>query len=330
MAVMRVSVMVVMAGVVMATRREEVEQVLKNQLARDLGMASAGMRGNVSWPEYERMREVWREAERQAEVVRMVRKGWKRMGGDYRENLVARVEERVGEQGETRVRVTFPVEQLGRRVLVKEALLRATVEEDGGSAERRIVQIVAGEEGITLVSTLQEEIEVGEVVQGWLEKLDSNLGLLLLLPPGTKLLGLPSLSLLLQKGRHGRSRRSAMMHSNDCSSRRDGRCCREDMEVDLAKLKGFEFIFEPRQFNAFMCAGRCPARFLPMNDHSLLQSLLHLQQGEEDATAPRVKRPCCVPSQYESMNILHLDPEDSSKLRVTSWKSVIVTQCACG
>jgi hypothetical protein len=99
------------------------------------------------------------------------------------------------------------------------------------------------------------------------------------------------------------------------------------MLVDLTKLQGFDFIFEPLTFNAYMCAGRCPARFLPLTDHSLLQSLLHLQGG---TGGPRVRRPCCVPSAYQSLNILHLDPANSAKLKVTSWKSVIVTQCACG
>ena len=183
------------------------------------------------------------------------------------------------------------------------------------------------EEGVTLATRLGEEVEVGDMVQGWLEEPSTNLGLLLLLPPGASLVGLPSLSLQLEAGHRGRRRRAATP-SNDCSARRDNRCCRDNMVVDLTQLKGFEFIYEPQKFNAFMCAGRCPARFLPLNDHSLLQSLLHLK-GLDDNDAPRVKKPCCTPSKYERMNILHLDPDDPTKLKVTNWKSIIVTQCAC-
>lgn len=213
-------------------------------------------------------------------------------------------------------------------LLVKEAALSAFIRGQKGAT---LVQLVRGEEGISLAtSSLEEEVDVADMLQGWLERPNSNLGLLLLLPPGSELQGLPKISVHLQQGRRRRSRRSSSP-SNDCSSRKDNRCCRDDMMVDLTKLQGFEFIFEPTQFNAHMCSGRCPARFLPMNDHSLLQSLLHLQShNNDDATAPRIKRPCCVPSKYESINILHLDPDNATKLKVTQWKSIVVTQCACG
>ena len=37
------------------------------------------------------------------------------------------------------------------------------------------------------------------------------------------------------------------------------------------KLEGFSFIFQPEEFDASHCRGRCPPRYHPLNDHSLLQ-----------------------------------------------------------
>jgi len=111
---------------------------------------------------------------------------------------------------------------------------------------------------------------------------------------------------------------------NDCSAT-NYKCCRANMEVDLRRLKGFEFIVEPKVFNAYMCRGSCPLRYHPLSEHSLLQSLMHPQKGEALA-----RRPCCIPSQLSSIPILHLDEKNTNRLKVTMWKNVIVTQCACG
>ena len=100
--------------------------------------------------------------------------------------------------------------------------------------------------------------------------------------------------------------------------------------VKFKDLQGFDFILEPTEFNAFMCRGKCPARFRPLNDHSLLQSLMHIKQQRQEGGEGRVKRPCCVPAKLTSLPILHLDEENPAKLKVTVWKSIIVTECACG
>ena len=324
--------LLVVSTVTLASRKDDLEVQLKKQLVNDLGMPEGispdVRRANVSALEWVRMRGVWLEAERQAALVKGMRKEWRRVRrGQVRElEVVARLEERLGLQGETKIKLWFPLQDMGAGMMVQEAKLRLKVEGLGGS----LVKVVEEEEGITVSNNLVGEVEIEDEVQAWLEEPQTNLGLLLLLPPGSQLVGLPSISLRLEEGRRGRSRRSLMTKpSSDCSNRRDNRCCRNDMVVDLTSLQGFEFIFEPQQFNAYMCGGKCPARFLPLNDHSLLQSLMHLK-GMEDNDAPRVKRPCCVPSKYESMNILHLDPENATKLKVTSWKNIIVTQCACG
>jgi hypothetical protein len=59
------------------------------------------------------------------------------------------------------------------------------------------------------------------------------------------------------------------------------KCCRDDMKVNLRELKGFEFIVEPKEFNAFVCRGRCPPRYHPLTEHSLLQSVMHMKHSEK-------------------------------------------------
>ena len=117
---------------------------------------------------------------------------------------------------------------------------------------------------------------------------------------------------------------------NDCkaTSGKKPRCCRRPMQVDLRDIPGFEFIQQPTTFDAHICVGRCPPRFNPTNDHSLLQSLMHLKTQHLDK-AERIPRPCCAPTKMEPLDILHIDEYDSSRLRVTHWKNVIVGECAC-
>ena len=104
------------------------------------------------------------------------------------------------------------------------------------------------------------------------------------------------------------------------------------MTVKLRELEGFGFIMQPAEFDAFYCRGKCPARYLPRNDHSLLQSLLHLKSQREEegaSSSSKIKRPCCNPSKFESIDILHLDEMDPTRLKVTHWKNIIVSECAC-
>jgi integrin beta 8 len=118
----------------------------------------------------------------------------------------------------------------------------------------------------------------------------------------------------------------------DCRAGRSpgGPCCRQHMTVKLRELEGFGFIMQPAEFDAFYCRGKCPPRYLPRNDHSLLQSLLHLKsQREGGGGRARIKQPCCNPSKFESIDILHLDEMDPTRLKVTHWKNIIVSECAC-
>ena len=110
------------------------------------------------------------------------------------------------------------------------------------------------------------------------------------------------------------------------------------MPVKIKELSGFGFVYQPKRFDAAFCAGRCPARYHPFNDHSLIQSLVHIKTKREakrameagdDVVPDKVKTPCCSPAQFENLDILHLDESNVRKLRVTNWKNIIVSECAC-
>lgn len=124
---------------------------------------------------------------------------------------------------------------------------------------------------------------------------------------------------------------------NDCkkksgiSSNRKGRkqrCCRQKMPVNVKEMTGFNFILQPTSFDSYFCQGSCPARYNPINEHSLLQSLMHIRTRNK-SKLDRVPRPCCTPKKLLPLEILHLDDDDNTKLRVTHWKNVIVAECGC-
>ena len=103
------------------------------------------------------------------------------------------------------------------------------------------------------------------------------------------------------------------------------------MPVNVRELEGFGFIYQPAEFDAAFCAGKCPPRYHPLNDHSLLQSLMHIKsarKAKEVGKRAKIKKPCCTPSKFENLDILHLDEIDPTKLRVTNWKNIIVSECA--
>ena len=101
------------------------------------------------------------------------------------------------------------------------------------------------------------------------------------------------------------------------------KCCRHEMTVIFKDLKGFEFIVQPKNFDAGYCKGRCPPRYNPAHHHALLQSLIW---KEDKRKAPR---PCCAPSKLDELEILYFDENDPTKLKVSSWKNMKVLECAC-
>lgn len=134
------------------------------------------------------------------------------------------------------------------------------------------------------------------------------------------------------------------------------KCCREQMRVVFADIPGFDFIVEPKWFDAGLCRGRCPAKYNPATRHAFIQSLLwklHNGGGSAKKTGERPRRdrrrvrhhadigrtkapspppppkPCCAPSKLDQLQIIHVDETDPNSLKVTTWKEMSVVECAC-
>ena len=245
-------------------------------------------------------------------------------------------------------------------VLVTAASLTVSLKRSAAGSSGRVcaVQLVHGEEGIQLDCVRQEDdvedgdggggdtvrlrLDVTHAVQAWAMDDAANKGLLLEASGGGSIdeTAIDDLAINVEYVSGlvvVRQRRDVFLSTEllpsapgrtDCKVGVSGRrCCRQHMTVNLRELEGFEFIMQPAEFDAYYCVGKCPPRYLPRNDHSLLQSLLHLKH--RGGRGKGIKRPCCSPSKFESIDILHLDEQDSRRLKVTNWKNIIVSECAC-
>lgn len=141
----------------------------------------------------------------------------------------------------------------------------------------------------------------------------------------------PVLNIVTKIGnREKRSRQHKHMLQNarrkvrrtDCD-KDNHKCCRHAMEVVFKEIKEFQFIIQPKIFDAGYCRGKCPARYNPAHHHALLQSLIWKIDKNK---APR---PCCAPTKLIELEILHVDEEDNSKLKVSTWSDMRVLECAC-
>ncbi|KAF7988362.1 hypothetical protein HCN44_000935 [Aphidius gifuensis] len=116
---------------------------------------------------------------------------------------------------------------------------------------------------------------------------------------------------------HNHRSRKSECHGNN------KKCCRHEMTVIFKDLKGFEFIVQPKSFDAGYCKGRCPPRYNPAHHHAVLQSLIWKDNRG------KVPRPCCAPNKLTELEILFIDDNDSTKLKISSWKNMKVLECAC-
>lgn len=106
-------------------------------------------------------------------------------------------------------------------------------------------------------------------------------------------------------------------------SKKNEKCCRRQLKVQFKELAGLDFVIQPKMFDAGYCEGTCPTAYNPAHEHAVLQGKL------ADLGKYNVPRPCCTPSILSDIDVLHVDEEDSSKLKVTTFKNMRVLQCAC-
>lgn len=127
--------------------------------------------------------------------------------------------------------------------------------------------------------------------------------------------------------------------SGGCSTTTNGKkskkCCPHSLVLNFRKVPGFEWILEPSEIDIFMCMGDCHYSKLKddsgdhhavnnaLSNHAVFQAYLHKFNKK------RVPKLCCTPSKLDSVQIVHYDPDDPSKLTTTRWTDAIVRECAC-
>ena len=335
-------------------------ETLKEHLVSDLGFTKEPdvNQAVLSDKEYQKMYKIYNKMLRQADEIKKIRKRFKKMKFTTPTKHVFHLNKETAHGLMTFDMHTFKDLEYGS-TYVNSAQLKLKLKRTSHillSNKISISQIIGGDEGTIVDSfTINDDYEevvsvsfdVSDTIQAWYLDKESQKGLKLNADGFEVIVNeeespVISVDSTLSLIRHRRSvglfqLKDDVIPDADSSQDCDGaenRCCRSDMVVNLRELEGFNFILEPTEFNAFMCRGKCPARYKPLNDHSLLQSLMHIKHQNEavdavDEPMNRIKRPCCVPSKLSSLPILHLDENNPSKLKVTTWKSIIVTECAC-
>lgn len=109
-----------------------------------------------------------------------------------------------------------------------------------------------------------------------------------------------------------------------CRQDGDKKCCRHKWVIDFKELGGYDYIIQPRNFDAGFCDGTCPYKFNVANNHAFFQSLArhHLK----NSNVPNV---CCAPTRLVDMEVLHIDETDHTRLKVTTMKKMRVMKCSC-
>ncbi|XP_034240187.1 growth/differentiation factor 10 [Thrips palmi] len=146
------------------------------------------------------------------------------------------------------------------------------------------------------------------------------------------------LNVLAEHAAHARARRAA---KSSCG--KDGqRCCKHSLQVEFSQIPDMQFIIEPKGFDAGLCRGRCPPRYHPAHHHSLIQGLLRHREQREQRDAEHTKRgphrgqgahsvprPCCAPAKLQPLDVLIVDEDNPTKLKVKEWSEMKVVSCAC-
>lgn len=144
-------------------------------------------------------------------------------------------------------------------------------------------------------------------------------------PSDQWLAALPSAQLRLElhwRPRAGRGRRSAHAHFRNRCPLGEGRCCSlKNLRASLQDLGWEGWVISPRELDLRMCSGACPSQFRSANMHAQMQARLHHLNPE--AAPP----PCCVPSSYEPVVLMHRDSQGRVSLK--SYDNLVAKDCHC-
>ncbi|XP_036597741.1 growth/differentiation factor 15 [Trichosurus vulpecula] len=156
-----------------------------------------------------------------------------------------------------------------------------------------------------------------------------ELRLPLALPPDVsrELLGQPrapraSLRVKFQGRPHGKPRRArALELDKSCEEGGVRRCCARTQRVSFEEIGWTDWVLAPREYEMRFCEGSCPHNYRPASMHAQLKARLH-------RVAPNVVGPpCCVPSAYEPIVLMHYGSDGNVAL--TPFEDLVPKACHC-
>lgn len=126
---------------------------------------------------------------------------------------------------------------------------------------------------------------------------------------------MPMLEVHLQ--RQHRSRRKRMIGLDCDEFSHEERCCRYKLVVDFQEF-GWDWILNPKRYDANYCSGECPFVFLQKYLHTHL-----VQQANPHGSAG----PCCTPVKMSPLSMLYFDENQNIMYGILS--GMVVDQCGC-
>ncbi|XP_006876395.1 PREDICTED: growth/differentiation factor 15 [Chrysochloris asiatica] len=122
--------------------------------------------------------------------------------------------------------------------------------------------------------------------------------------------------------RAARGRRSTHVPTaEDCATGAAHCCAVQSRRVTLEELGWADWVLAPRELDVRACVGACPPRFRTASAYTRIKSRLHdLDPGSAPA-------PCCVPSSFEPVVLMHRDSE--GRLTLTPYDDLLVKDCHC-
>jgi hypothetical protein len=115
------------------------------------------------------------------------------------------------------------------------------------------------------------------------------------------------------------------MKKTHCRHNGEKKCCRHKWMIDFKEIGTYDYIIQPRHFDAGYCDGSCPFRHNMGSNHAYFQSLAH-HQLNKDKNIPNV---CCAPTRLMDLEVLHIDEDDNTKLKVTTMRKMRAMKCSC-